>query len=242
MPPFLPNTTTNNESTQWTAIGGKPASGAVLMLRLASLSHTQAMVVASLTNGSGMALQGVTVNFATSDPTTGTGTTDVFGNAYFSFTPSAGEAVQASVTGVAGKFSASPITIPALPTPTLPLVTLEPDGHAFGPTQVGTSSEPLSFTLANNQEIALGILSITIAPTRTLPGSTGRADFTETNTCGGSVPAASSCAISVTFTPRAIGVQSGTLQVHDDLNATPQLAVVNPQTVSLAGTGVAPRK
>jgi hypothetical protein len=87
---------------------------------------------------------------------------------------------------------------------------------------VRTSSAAKSVTLKNNLTTAL---SITIGFTGADPG-----DFGETDNCGGSVAAHSSCTISVKFTPTATGSRTATLNVNDSANNS-------PQQVSLTGTG-----
>src|SRR5205085_11254256 len=52
----------------------------------------------------------------------------------------------------------------------------------------------------------------------------------ETNTCGGSLDAAASCTISVTFTPTQVGARSGAITITDS-------AAGSPHTVALSGTG-----
>ena len=58
----------------------------------------------------------------------------------------------------------------------------------------------------------------------------GDGDFAESNNCGSSLAAGSSCAISVTFTPVMPGQRTGELGVFQDLRG-------QPQTVGLSGTG-----
>ena len=77
----------------------------------------------------------------------------------------------------------------------------------------------MSVTLKNAGNLALNISSISI---------TG--DFSQTNTCGASVPAGMTCTIMVTFKPTATGARTGTITITDDANGS-------PQTVSLTGTG-----
>jgi hypothetical protein len=64
----------------------------------------------------------------------------------------------------------------------------------------------------------------------TISSVSSSAGFTQTNNCGSTLAAASSCIINVTFTPSAAGSASGTLSVTDD-------AAGSPQTVSLSGAG-----
>jgi hypothetical protein len=91
----------------------------------------------------------------------------------------------------------------------------------FGNQAQGVASATQAVKLSNSGNASLGIASIT---------ATG--DFRETNTCGTSLAANASCIISVTFTPSAAGARTGTLSITDN-------APASPQSVSLAGSGVA---
>ena len=102
-------------------------------------------------------------------------------------------------------------------------VSLGPSSYTFSTVAVGSSSAPYNFTLTNSQSTALTISSIGVSTT----------DFTETNTCGTSVAANTSCTISVTFAPQSSGTKSATLSVNDN-------ATGSPQTSSLAGDAVTP--
>jgi len=108
-----------NESTQWTLIGNQPCPGAQLSLAPASQSHQvgdTAEVTATLACG-GTPLQGAAVKFdVTSGPnagTTGGGTTDVNGNATFSYSSlNVGtDMVQASVSNPAGTITSNPAAV-----------------------------------------------------------------------------------------------------------------------------------
>jgi hypothetical protein len=99
---------------------------------------------------------------------------------------------------------------------------LSPTSLTFSGQMLGTSSSPQSVTLSNPANATLAISSIT-----------ANGDFSETNTCGTSLAANASCAISVTFTPTATGSRTGSLTVSDNANPATQSA-------SLAGTGTAP--
>jgi hypothetical protein len=98
------------------------------------------------------------------------------------------------------------------------LVTISPSSLTFSSQSVGTTSSPQAVTLTNNQTSALTSISVS---------ATG--DFAQTNTCGTSLAANSSCTINVTFTPTAAGTRTGTLTVTDSAGT---------QTSSLTGTGV----
>ena len=117
----------------------------------------------------------------------------------------------------------SPQSVPLTGTGTA--VNLNPTSVKFGQQTVGTSSQPKNVTLTNNS----GTLTLHIS-SMTFSGSNA-GDFTQTNTCGGSVAPKASCTISVIFTPGATGARSATMNVNDDGGGS-------PQTVKLAGTGI----
>jgi hypothetical protein len=99
-------------------------------------------------------------------------------------------------------------------------VTLSATSLSFSTTPVGSTSSAKSVTLTNAQSVALTFTSIGVTGPFTL----------SSNTCGASINAGASCSVSVTFTPAATGVATGTLTFTDS-------APNSPQTVSLSGTG-----
>jgi hypothetical protein len=99
-------------------------------------------------------------------------------------------------------------------------ISLSPSSLTFASQGVDTTSSAQSVTLTNGGTASLAISSISAS------GS-----FAETNNCGSTVGAGSSCTIEVTYTPTATGGSSGTLSVADS-------ATGSPQSVTLAGTGV----
>ena len=93
---------------------------------------------------------------------------------------------------------------------------------SFPAEPVGHSAPPQAVTLQNlGNALSVTGISFTGADPK---------DFTQTNTCGSSVPAGGSCTITITFTPRAQGSRSATLEIADD-------DPTSPQSVSLKGTG-----
>lgn len=98
------------------------------------------------------------------------------------------------------------------------LVTISPTSLTFSSQAVGTTSSPQVVTLTNNQTTAVTSISVSAS-----------GDFAQTNTCGTSLAASSSCTINVTFTPTLAGRRTGTLTVTDSAGT---------QTSSLSGTGV----
>ncbi|HEU4416264.1 MAG TPA: choice-of-anchor D domain-containing protein [Candidatus Angelobacter sp.] len=91
---------------------------------------------------------------------------------------------------------------------------------AFAPQVVGTTSTR-SATLTNNGDATLNIASIVISGA-----------FSQTNTCGASLAAGSSCTIQVSFTPTTAGPASSSLVVTDSDPAS------GSQTLAASGTGV----
>jgi hypothetical protein len=118
--------------------------------------------------------------------------------------------------------NASPATqsVSLTGTGTAPVASLSPTSLTFPAQAVGTSSSAQSVTLSNTGSATLSITSITAS-----------GDFSQTNTCGSSLAASTSCTLSVTFKPTATGTRTGVLTITD--NASPAT-----QTVSLTGTGV----
>jgi YVTN family beta-propeller protein len=106
-----------------------------------------------------------------------------------------------------------------------PTATLAPSSLNLGSEPVGTPSAAQNLTLSSSGA-SLAITSIAFT-------GTNSSDFSETNNCGSSLNASSSCTISVIFTPSVAGAESATLTVSDDSGG----ASGTTQTVSLSGTG-----
>src|SRR5271170_1602055 len=102
-------------------------------------------------------------------------------------------------------------------------VKFTPGGLTFAAQAIGTTSPAQPVTLTNLLSTTLTITSIAI-------GGADPADFAQTNTCGGSVPAGDSCTISVTFSPTADGSRSANVTVTDN-------DITSPQKIVLSGTG-----
>jgi hypothetical protein len=104
-------------------------------------------------------------------------------------------------------------------------LTLSPAAAAFGSQTVNVASAPVSVTVADIGKQAVSLSSITLS-------GTNASQYSQTNTCGGSVAAGGSCTINVVFKPTAAGAASATLNVN--------LAGGSVQSVSLTGTGIVP--
>jgi hypothetical protein len=110
----------SNESIQWTAIGHAPCRGSLLNLAPPTQTHgvgTTATVVATFANGCGQPLQFVSVQFAVlSGPNvgrTGSGVTDIQGQASFSYTGVATgtDTLHATITNFIGTITSNQVTV-----------------------------------------------------------------------------------------------------------------------------------
>ncbi|MGO9270105.1 MAG: choice-of-anchor D domain-containing protein [Terriglobia bacterium] len=106
-----------------------------------------------------------------------------------------------------------------------PIATLQHGGLAFGNQAVGTTSSAQTVRLTNSGRGTLSITSIGFT-------GTNAHQFAQTNSCGSSLSAGASCAISVTFAPTAVFSPSASLTVTDN-------AFSSPQTLIVSGTAAA---
>ena len=102
-------------------------------------------------------------------------------------------------------------------------VIVKPKSLTFPKTTVGTTSAPKTVVFENVGSTALPITSFSWS---------GTLYFSQTNTCGTSVAANSSCKISITFSPLTAGTFTGTLSIGDP-------DPTGPQKISVTGVGVA---
>ncbi len=135
------------------------------------------------------------------------------------FTPSAGgtRSGTLTVTDSAGVQTATLTGIGNAPATD----TLSPASLSFAQQQIGTASAAQQVTLTNAGDVALTLITASVA------GS----DFTVASSCGNSLAAHSTCALSVSFVPTATGTRTATLVITDQFRT---------QTATLTGTGVAP--
>jgi hypothetical protein len=142
------------------------------------------------------------------------------------FSPSTTGALAATLTLTDGA-SNSPQTVAlsgnGTPAPTATL-TISPSNLDWGSLVVGVAGAPQTFTLTSGGSGSVSFSSI---------GFTGAdaGDFSITNnTCGSTLAATSSCAVTVVFTPSAIGNRVALFSVSDN-------AIASPQTAEVSGTG-----
>ncbi len=98
-------------------------------------------------------------------------------------------------------------------------ILVNPSALKFGKQKVNTASPPQEIAVKNLETAVVNVGTIT---------TTG--DFSQTNTCGTSIPSNGQCAISVIFSPTTSGGRTGTLTITDNAD--------NPSIASLSGTGV----
>ena len=107
-----------------------------------------------------------------------------------------------------------------------PVVKLSPTMLSFGNQMVDVSSSAQPITLTNTGTASLSVTNIKIS-------GGNHTDFSQTNNCGSSLAVNASCTINVVFTPTKTGSRVSTVSISDN-------AAGSPQSVALAGTGVAP--
>ena len=89
----------------------------------------------------------------------------------------------------------------------------------FGSQGVGTASVSQTITISNPSNASIDITSIVAS-----------GNFSQTNNCG-ALALGAHCAVTVTFTPNATGLESGTITITDSTR-------INPLAIPLMGTGV----
>ncbi|MFB3921701.1 MAG: choice-of-anchor D domain-containing protein [Terriglobia bacterium] len=116
-------------------------------------------------------------------------------------------------------------------------LSIAPTALIFGDQGLNTTSPAQTVTMTNTGTGAVTIIGIDAA-----------GDFAQTNTCGNSLAAGANCTISVTFTPTAVGILSGTVTITDTDPTSPQIitltghgtaavAAVTPATLSFGNQG-----
>ncbi len=142
-----------------------------------------------------------------------------------SFTPTAAGAQAGTITIVDNATNSPQVfNLTGTGVAPAPVVTLAPTGLTFLSQTVNTTSVSQSVTLTNTGTLPLTITSIAAS-----------AQFAQNNNCPVSpatIAAAGSCSINVTFTPTAVGAQTGSISIVDN-------AAGSPHAITLTGTGAA---
>jgi hypothetical protein len=138
------------------------------------------------------------------------------------FAPLSGGNKSAKVT-FADNAPGSPQAVPLAGVALAPAIQISPASLNFGIQTLGTSSAPLAVTLTNTGSgpLGVGVLSVIGAD----PG-----DFKLLGNCPPSLGNGQSCALTVTFLPRAAGTRTASVLIQDN-------APGNPQSIPLAGSG-----
>jgi hypothetical protein len=107
---------------------------------------------------------------------------------------------------------------------------LSPEGLTFQAQETGVASTEQIITLSNSGTVALPIQGIAI---------TGKDadDFVQTNNCGRSVAAASSCIISLKFVPKGAGTRTASVIVVNNAGVTSE----SVRSAKLTGVGTTTR-
>jgi hypothetical protein len=201
----------------------------------ASKSNSAAQIVAlKNSGGSPIAVSSIAVTGALADDfalTKTCGTTLVAGASCtlsVTFKPTSAGAKSASVT-ITDDASGSPQSVALSGTGTAasvaPAVTLSATSLKFTSQVVGTSSAAQTVTITNSGSASLSLSSVAVT------GALAD-DFALTKTCGTTLAAGASCALSVTFKPASAGAKSASVTITDNASGS-------PQSVALAGTGTA---
>lgn len=102
-----------------------------------------------------------------------------------------------------------------------PSIAISPQQINFGNEPLHSTTQPTTITLTNVGSTAMAIGGI---------AATG--DFTQTNNCGTSLPAAAgSCTIQVTFDPTSVGLKTEEVTINDNAGS-------GTQAITLTGNGV----
>jgi len=119
---------------------------------------------------------------------------------------------------------------------------ISPTNLSFSPQGAGTTSAPLAVTLTN-----IGVSTIS-APTVSFIGTAANV-FSQTNNCGSSLAAGSSCTLEVTFSPTQSDVRSQAIlnlaestsirsQVNLSGYSTPTNATLSPSSLNFPNTAI----
>jgi hypothetical protein len=110
-------------------------------------------------------------------------------------------------------------------------VTVSPTSVTWGSVAVGNAGGQMSVTLTNSSSSAITISSIGV--TGADPG-----DFSiYQNSCGTSLAASSSCAVTILFEPTTSGTRTAALTFTDNAPSSPQTATLNGTGAAANGTG-----
>jgi FG-GAP-like repeat/Abnormal spindle-like microcephaly-assoc'd, ASPM-SPD-2-Hydin/FG-GAP repeat len=114
-----------------------------------------------------------------------------------------------------------------------PIVSLSQSNLTFASTAIGTTSAPQTVMLSNLGNASLTISSIQIA-------GAGGSPFSQTNSCGASVPASSNCVISVIYAPTTNDLSTATLTITDGAAGSPHKVGLLGSTGTITTATISP--
>ena len=195
----------------------------------ASMSATLANTGSTTLNISSFTIGGTNpADFAVSTGTNACGSTLAAGAScfvYVTFTPATATSFSALLS-VVDNAASSPQVVSLTGTgvsAAAPGAVLSPSPLAFPSTVVGMATT-LPLTLSNPGTATLNITSISVT-------GTNASSFGQTNNCGATLAAGSTCTITVTFTPASTGSLTAAVSVVDNASGS-------PHTASLTGMGI----
>ena len=196
------------EAFEFVSGSGNGYSASGINISNVSVQNVGTVVMQAETTGSA-SVSGVTAS--------GVGVPGAYNDAYPSNT--AGAYTFNLGSGNSG-WSTTPV-LTAFPNPVQPgALNASPTSLSFGDVASGSTSSAQTVTVSNPGSSAASVSSV---------GVTG--SFSQTNTCGTSIPAGGTCTVSVKFAPTSGGALTGTLTISTG-------APGGPITVALSGTGV----
>lgn len=201
---------------------GDQGVGYASVAKTVTLSNTGSAVL----NISGISISGTNAsNYAQTNSCGSTLAAGSSCNISVTFTPSAAGSRTATLTFTDNAGSGSQ-SVGLTGNGVVPSATLAPATLTFADQLVGSTSATRAVTLSNSSSVPLAISGIAVS-------GANASEYGQTNNCGASLAANSSCTISVSFTPAAAGSRAATLTVTDN-------AASGSQSVTLSGNGVNP--
>ena len=116
---------------------------------------------------------------------------------------------------------------------TTPAITFSPAAISFSSTTQGASSAAQTLTVSNSGNATLHVSSLSLA-------GPNASEFTFANNCTAPVAPASSCNISLIFSPLGVGQRAANLMVSDDAPSSPQTISLSATANSAVTAGAAP--
>jgi len=131
-----------------------------------------------------------------------------------------------ATVSVADNATGSPQAVALTGTGVMSAASISPSSLTFALADLGTTSASQTITLTNSGTGPLTPLTIAVT-------GTNANEFAQTNNCGTTLAPTSTCSVTVTMSPVAVGTYSAAISFTDN-------ATGSPQTVALSGSGGSP--